>query len=134
MVHWIVLNGPVDSMLTEMLASLVSGEGLFLSNGDKLNLPGKIITQMCHRQSYNSMYKKCLEVTTCSAYYTSSGSCQVLVETNSLAELSPSFIAHSPLLYFSGGVLTFDAVVDTWLDRAPTQHNLSAMRYIAVHT
>ncbi len=54
----------------------------------------------------------------------------MLVETNSLAELSPSLIAHSPLLYFSGGVLTFDAVVDTWLDKAPTQHNLSAMRYV----
>ena len=40
-IHWIVLDGPVESTIMEVLASLVSGEGLFLTNGDKLHLPGK---------------------------------------------------------------------------------------------
>ncbi len=65
MVHWIVLNGPLESMLTEMLASLVSGEGLFLSNGDKLNLPGKIITQSSDKVKVTiiiMLYKYCIPI------------------------------------------------------------------------
>ncbi len=31
-------------------------------------------------------------------------------------------------------MVTSDALVETWLVRAPTQHNLSAMRYIVQNT
>lgn len=41
--HWIVLDGPLDSVLMEVLVSLISGQGLFLSNGDTLNLPGELV-------------------------------------------------------------------------------------------
>ena len=57
------------------------------------------------------------------------GSCQILVETSVLSEMTPSLLSHSALLHFNSGVVPFDAVVDTWLDRAPTQHNLSPLRY-----
>ena len=120
--HWIVLDGSVESTVMEVLASLVSGEGLLLTNGDKLHLPSK-----------NSLFCTCCIYTCCLclSVLLHTASCQLLVETTTLNQMAPSLIAHSALLHFSEGVLTLDAVVDTWLDRAPTQHNLSAMRCIS---
>ena len=47
-----------------------------------------------------------------------------------LTHLTPSLLSHSnSLIHFSRDILSYEAIVDTWLDRAPTQHNLSAMRY-----
>ncbi len=43
MLHWIVLDGPLDSMFIEVLVSLISGQGFFLANGDTLHLPGEFI-------------------------------------------------------------------------------------------
>jgi len=55
-------------------------------------------------------------------------SCKLLVETDSLPHFSPSLLSHCALVHCDSSVMTSDAIVDTWLDRAPVQHNLSAMR------
>lgn len=64
------------------------------------------------------------------AFYLVAGSCWLIVETTMLTHLTPSLLSHSnSLIHFSRDILSYEAIVDTWLDRAPTQHNLSAMRY-----
>ncbi len=58
--HWIVLDGPLDSVLMEVLVSLISGQGLFLSNGDILHLPGEDGCRLFHVYEYIFLWH-CLE-------------------------------------------------------------------------
>ena len=60
------------------------------------------------------------------------GSCWLILESPKLTHFTPSLLSHSSLVHFSRDILSYEAVVDTWLDRAPTQHNLSAMRYTLI--
>ena len=59
-------------------------------------------------------------------------SCKLLVETSSISHLTPSLISHCALVHCESSVMTFDTIVDTWLDKAPMQHNLSAMRSVCL--
>lgn len=59
-------------------------------------------------------------------------SCKLLVETSSISHLTPSLISHCALVHCESSVMTFDVIVDTWLDKAPMQHNLSAMRSVCL--
>lgn len=55
-------------------------------------------------------------------------SCQVIVECSLLDHISPSLLSSfSRLVHCSRETLSFNTVVNTWLDRAPTTHNLSAI-------
>ena len=55
-------------------------------------------------------------------------SCHLLLETPTLTNLTPSLLSQASLLHYNVEVLSFEAMVDTWLDRAPIQHNLSTAR------
>lgn len=55
-------------------------------------------------------------------------SCQLIIESPSLDHMMPSLVSSSSLVHCSKGILTSSVLVNTWLDRAPTQHNLSAIR------
>ena len=55
-------------------------------------------------------------------------SCQLIVESTALDFATPSLLSTVSLIHFSGNTITYNTVIDTWLDRAPTQHNLSAIR------
>ena len=61
------------------------------------------------------------------------GSCWLLLETPKLTHATPSLLSNSIMIHFSRDILTYESIVDSWLDGAPTQHNLSAMRYV-MHT
>ena len=65
-------------------------------------------------------------------FLSSPASCKLLVETSSISHLTPSLISHCALVHCDSSVLTFDTIVDTWLDKAPVQHNLSAMRSVCL--
>jgi len=41
--HWVVLDGPLAPPLVDALAELATGEGVCLSSGEKLTLPGQCI-------------------------------------------------------------------------------------------
>ena len=93
--HWLVLDGPVSPLLSQLLHHLVTDEGVTLKNGDKLRLPE---------------------------------SCQVIVESSLLDHVTPSLLRSCALVHCSRDTLSFNTLVNTWLDRAPTQHNISAIR------
>lgn len=93
--HWLVLDGPVGPLMSELLHHLITDKGVTLKNGDKLYLPK---------------------------------SCQLIVESPSLDHVIPSLLSSSSLVHCSRDTLSFNAVINTWLDKAPTQHNLSAIR------
>lgn len=95
--HWLVLDGAVGPLLSELLYHLISDKGVTLKNGDKLYLPK---------------------------------SCQLIVESPSLDHVTPSLLSSSSLVHCSRDTLSFNAVINTWLDKAPTQHNLSAIGYL----
>ena len=65
-------------------------------------------------------------------FLSSPASCKLLVETSSISHLTPSLISHCALVHCDSSVMTFDTIVDTWLDKAPVQHNLSAMRSVCL--
>jgi len=54
-------------------------------------------------------------------------SCKLIVETQSLDHATPSLL-HTSMLHFSRETISFKALVNTWLDKAPTRHNLSSTR------
>lgn len=120
--HWLVLDGPLEASTVRVLEMLVRGEGITLPNGDTLLLP-----RMC--SVYMLYAGTCLQLCDAYALLHVVGSCWLLLETPRLTHITPSLLSHSTLLHFSRGILSYEAIVDTWLDRAPTQHNLSAMRY-----
>lgn len=57
-------------------------------------------------------------------------SCQLIVECPTLSCASPSLLSFSSILHYGGDTLSYSALVDTWLERAPTQHNLSLIRLV----
>ena len=57
-------------------------------------------------------------------------SCRLIVELPSLDYTSPALLSFASLVHCSGDTLSYNAVINTWLDRAPTQHNLSAIRQV----
>lgn len=65
-------------------------------------------------------------------FLSSPASCKLLVETSSISHLTPSLLSHCALVHCDSSVLTFDTIIDTWLDKAPVQHNLSAMRSVCL--
>ena len=91
-VHWLVLDGPVDSGLSEALVLLTAVEGMTLGNGEKLNLPP---------------------------------SCKIIVEALTLNNATPS-AEWSSMIHCNKETLSSSALVDSWLERACVQHNLSA--------
>ena len=89
--HWLVLDGPLDPILSQALSHLVE-EGLTLKNGETIALPR---------------------------------TCKLIVETQTLDHATPSLLCTS-ILYCSRETVSYKALVNTWLDKAPTQHNLSS--------
>ena len=65
-------------------------------------------------------------------FFSFQDSCKLLVETSSISYLTPSLISHCALVHCESSVMMFDTIVDTWLDKAPMQHNLSAMRSVCL--
>lgn len=59
-------------------------------------------------------------------------SCRLLLKPGPLPSLSPGLLGSCGLLHWSFDTLTHEMLVDSWLDRAPTQHDLSALRYSLV--
>lgn len=57
-------------------------------------------------------------------------SCRLIVELPSLDCTSPALLSFASLVHCSGDMLSYNAVINTWLDRAPMQHNLSAIRWV----
>ena len=57
-------------------------------------------------------------------------SCRLLLKPGALPSLSPGLLGSCGLLHWSCDTLTHEMLLDSWLDRAPTQHDLSAMRYV----
>lgn len=55
-------------------------------------------------------------------------SCQLIVECPTLDCATPPLLSSSSLLHYGGDTLSYSALVNTWLERAPTQHNLSLIR------
>lgn len=80
------------------------------------------------------LHSPLLFIFTCSLLFflSSPASCKLLVETSSISHLTPSLISHCALVHCDSSVMTFDTIVDTWLDKAPVQHNLSAMRSVCL--
>ena len=58
--------------------------------------------------------------------------CRLLLKPGPLATLSPGLVGYCGLLHWSSETLAHDMLVDSWLDKAPTQHDLTGMRYIRV--
>lgn len=54
--------------------------------------------------------------------------CRLLLKPGSLPSLSPALVGSCALLHWSCDTLTPEMLVDSWLDRAPTQHDLTGMR------
>ena len=54
--------------------------------------------------------------------------CHLLLKPGHLLSLSPALAGSCGLLHWSRDTLNYQMLVESWLDRAPTQHDLSGMR------
>lgn len=54
--------------------------------------------------------------------------CRLLLKPGPLSTLSPGLVGYCGFLHWSSGTLTHHMLVDSWLDKAPTQHDLTGMR------
>ena len=55
-------------------------------------------------------------------------SCRLLLKPAGVTSLHPALVGRCGFLHWGGETVTTDLLVESWLDRAPTQHDLSAMR------
>lgn len=55
-------------------------------------------------------------------------SCRLLLKPAGVTSLHPALVGRSGFLHWGGEMVTTELLVESWLDRAPTQHDLSAMR------
>ena len=97
-VHWLVLDGPIQPALNNALCHLIAEEGMTLGNGETLSLPPF---------------------------------CKIIIETLTLDHCTPS-LTWSSVVHCSRATVSSCALVDTWLDRAYSQYNLSAAWYECV--
>ena len=144
--HWLVLDGPLDNTYRDIFTSLLSGQGVYhLPNGSSLRLPGEAMYTPtlielrrkgggggwgCLASISSLLYMCCLSL----FYLFFAACCQLLFETDSVDALCPSLLHHTAILYYKGGgVVSYEALINTWLERAPTHHNLTSMRYTPTH-
>lgn len=55
-------------------------------------------------------------------------SCRLLLKPGPVPPLSPGLLGSCGLLHWSHDTLTYDMLIDSWLEKAPTQHDLNRMR------
>ena len=55
------------------------------------------------------------------------GSCRLLLETDNIGQLPPSVVVHCAIIHIDESVIPWRAVVDTWLEQAPTRHSLGSL-------
>ena len=55
----------------------------------------------------------------------STDTCKVIIETSELSFLSPSSLTHCVVVHCPA-LLSHDDILEAWLQRAPTKHNMSS--------
>lgn len=58
---------------------------------------------------------------------TAIGSYRLLLETDKIDQLPPSIAVHCAIIYMDKAVIPWRAIVDAWLEQAPTRHSLGSI-------
>ena len=111
MQYWLVCDGLLEFNKMEVFKELVSGDGLLsLNNGHKLTLNGKLLLY----------YTITITAAAVDSY-------RLLLETDSIDQLPPSIAVHCAIIHMDKSVIPWRAVVDAWLEQAPTRHSLGSV-------
>ena len=109
--HWVVLEGPMSAPVMKKLTELLSPSGLHLPSGEVMHLPGK--SEGMKTTLLYSDIPLCLDT------------CKIIIETNNVGSfLDPSSLSSCAVLHCTT-LLSLEDLLEAWLRRAPTEHNLS---------
>lgn len=110
---WLVCDGPLEYNKMEVLKELLCRDGsLSLNTGHKLIPSGMELLPYLP-----ILFQYCLHV----------DSCRLLLETDRIDQLPPSIAAHCGIIHMDESVIPWRAIVDAWLEQAPTRHSLGSV-------